>query len=249
MARGGPPGPGGEGERLQKVLARAGLGSRRAIEDLISRGRIKVNGATAVLGRRIDPAKDIVEVDGSRVPLDVSLRYYLLNKPVGVVSTAADPEGRETVLDFIETGERLWPVGRLDIDTEGAIIVTNDGELTFRLSHPSYEVPKTYLVEAKGSVKETDIKRLRAGLDLDDGPSAPAEADIVDRLPGSTLVQLVLHEGRKRQVRRMFEVLEHPVVRLARTSVGPVRLGRLKPGTARRLTVEEVRALYRAVGM
>lgn len=238
-----------EGERLQKVLARAGVGSRRAVEGLISAGRVRVNGERAVLGRRVDPSKDEVEVDGSRVPLDARLRYYLLNKPEGVVSTADDPEGRDTVLDFVETTERIWPVGRLDIDTEGLIVLTNDGELTYRLTHPSYEVPRTYLVQARGSVKDGVIRKLIGGVDLDDGPTAPAEVSLVDRLQGSTLLEVTIREGRNRQVRRMFETVGHPVVRLARTALGPVRLGRLKPGQLRRLSPQEIRDLYRACGL
>lgn len=246
-SRGGTTGP--DGERLQKVLARAGIGSRRAVEELIAGGRVRVNGERVALGRRVDITKDVVEVDGSRVPLEATLRYLLANKPLGVVSTADDPEGRTTVLDLVEIAERVWPVGRLDIDTEGAILLTNDGELTFRLTHPSYEIPKTYLADARGAVKERDVRRLRRGIELDDGPTAPADVEIVDRLGGSTLVRVVIHEGRNRQVRRMFDAIGHPVARLARTAIGPVTLGRLKPGTARRLTLDEVRALYRAVGL
>ncbi|HVL63709.1 MAG TPA: pseudouridine synthase, partial [Actinomycetota bacterium] len=156
---------------------------------------------------------------------------------------------RETVLDLVESDERLWPVGRLDIDTEGAILITNDGELTYRLTHPSFEVPKTYLVEARGTLKDADVRALRRGIELDDGLTAPAEAELVDRTRGSTLVEVVLREGRHRQVRRMFEALGYPVTRLARTAIGPLRLGRLKPGTARRLRVEEVRDLYAAVDL
>jgi len=238
-----------QGERLQKILARAGLGSRRTVEEMIGRGRVRVNGERAILGRRVNPDKDVVEVDGSVVPLRTALRHLLLNKPIGVVSTAADPEGRATVLDFVDVAERVWPVGRLDVDSEGAILLTNDGELTFRLTHPSYEVPKRYLVEAKGSLTHADVRRLRGGIELEDGPTASAGVVVVDQLATSTLVEIVIHEGRNRQVRRMFEAVGHPVVRLARTAVGPVRLGRLKPGTVRRLTLEEVRELYRAVGL
>jgi 23S rRNA pseudouridine2605 synthase len=216
---------------------------------MIAGGRVRINGERAILGRRVDPAKDVVEVDGSAVPLRATLRYLLLNKPIGVVSSALDPEGRPTVLDYVDVAERVWPVGRLDVDTEGALLITNDGELTFRLTHPSYEVPKRYLVEAKGLLKGADIRRLRAGIELEDGPTAPAEVVVIDQLAKSTLVEVQIHEGRNRQVRRMFEAAGHPVTRLARIAVGPVRLGRLKPGTARRLTLEEVRALYRAVGL
>ncbi|MBK5227293.1 MAG: rRNA pseudouridine synthase [Actinobacteria bacterium] len=238
-----------EGERLQKVLAKAGVGSRRAVEEMIAAGRIKVNGVKAVLGRRVDASKDVVEVDGSRVPLGADLRYYMLNKPVGVVSTADDPEGRPTVLDYVEVPDRLWPVGRLDIETEGLIILTNDGDLTHHLTHPSFEVPRTYLAEVKGSVKERTLRALARGVDLEDGGTAPAQVDLLDRMAGSALIEITIHEGRNRQVRRMFEAVGHPVVRLARTAVGPVRLGRLKPGDLRRLSPEEVRSLYRACGL
>lgn len=238
-----------EGERLQKVLAKAGVGSRRAVEEMIAAGRIKVNGVKAVLGRRVDASKDVVEVDGSRVPLGADLRYYMLNKPVGVVSTADDPEGRPTVLEYAEVPDRLWPVGRLDIETEGLIILTNDGDLTHHLTHPSFEVPRTYLAEVKGSVKERTLRALARGVDLEDGGTAPAQVDLLDRMAGSALIEITIHEGRNRQVRRMFEAVGHPVVRLARTAVGPVRLGRLKPGDLRRLSPEEVRSLYRACGL
>lgn len=238
-----------EGERLQKVLAKAGVGSRRAIEEMIVSGRIKVNGVKAVLGRRVDELKDVVEVDGSRVPLGADLRYYILNKPEGVVSTADDPEGRPTVLEYVEVPDRLWPVGRLDIDTEGLIILTNDGDLTHHLTHPSFEVPRTYLAEVKGSVKERTLRTLARGVDLEDGGTAPAQVDLLDRMAGSALIEITIHEGRNRQVRRMFDAVGHPVVRLARTAVGPVRLGRLKPGDLRRLSPEEVRSLYRACGL
>jgi 23S rRNA pseudouridine2605 synthase len=233
-----------EPERLQKILARAGLGSRRTVERLIEQRRVKVNGEIAVLGRKVDPYKDEVEVDGSRVPLQPDLVYYLMNKPEGVITTADDPEGRETVLDLVETEERVWPVGRLDIATEGALLLTNDGELTHRLTHPSYEVPKTYLAEVGGHLSTVELKQLAHGIDLEDGKTAPAKVRVLDRRPGASLVELTIREGRNRQVRRMFETLGHRVLRLVRTSVGPLQLGRLKAGTARRLTPEEVRSLY-----
>lgn len=238
-----------EGERLQKVLARAGVGSRRAIERLIEQGRVRVNGRRAELGRRIDASKDIVEVDGSRVPLGTDLVHYLLNKPAGVVTTASDPEGRPTVLDLIDVEARVWPVGRLDYDTEGALILTNDGELTHRLTHPSYEVTKTYLAEVRGAPGRGALGRLARGVELEDGRSAPAKARLVSQAGGAGLVEITLSEGRKRQVRRMLEAIGHPVERLVRTGIGPLMLGRLKPGTIRRLSLEEVRALYRACGL
>jgi 23S rRNA pseudouridine2605 synthase len=236
-----------EGERLQKVLARAGVASRRAVEDMIVDGRIKVNGRPARLGQRVDPDKDEVEVDGSRIPLKTDLIYYLLNKPAGVVTTADDELGRSTVLDLIDSPERVWPVGRLDIETEGALLLTNDGDLTHRLTHPSFRVPKTYVVWAKGTVGDRALRSLARGVELEDGITAPAEVNLVETSGGASLVELTITEGRNRQVRRMFEAVNHEVLRLARTTIGPLALGHLRPGTARRLSLPEVRALYRAV--
>ena len=238
-----------EPQRIQKVLAHAGIASRRAVEEMIEAGRVKVNGSRARLGQRIDPDKDQVEVDGSLVPLKAELRYFLLNKPVGVVSTAADPEGRETVVDLVETDERVWPVGRLDIESEGAVLLTNDGELTHHLTHPSFEVPKTYLVEVRGAVGSKVIRALLGGIDLEDGPARATGAQIVEHAKGHTLIELVLTEGRNRIIRRMLEALDVPVVRLVRVAIGPLRLGRLKAGTYRKLGPGEVMALYRAAGL
>lgn len=237
-----------EGERIQKVLARAGVGSRRAVEEMIAAGRVRVNGEVPEPGRRIDPQKDKVEVDGSPVPLDAALVHYFLNKPVGVVATAADPEGRPTVVDLLDAEERIWPVGRLDIDSEGAIILTNDGDLALKLTHPRYEVPKTYLVEVTGSVRRETVGLLRKGVDLDDGPTAPARVRIADKSGGMTLLEITITEGRNQQVRRMCDAIGHPAVRLVRTAIGPLQLGRLKPGRWRRLSPVEVQGLHRAAG-
>jgi pseudouridine synthase len=237
-----------EGERIQKVLARAGVGSRRAVEEMITAGRIRVNGDVAELGRRIDPEKDEVEVDGSPVPLAADLVHYFLNKPVGVVATASDPEGRPTVVDLLDSEDRIWPVGRLDIESEGAIIVTNDGDLAQKLTHPRYELPKTYLVEAVGSVGREAVRQLRTGVDLDDGRTAPARVQIVDKSGGMTMLEITITEGRNRQVRRMCEAIGHPAARLVRTAIGPLQLGRLKPGRWRRLSPIEVQGLHRAAG-
>jgi 23S rRNA pseudouridine2605 synthase len=238
-----------EGERIQKVLARAGVASRRAVEEMIVRGRIRVNGGRVELGMRIDPSKDLVEIDGSRVPLRAELAYYLVNKPVGVVTTASDEQNRETVLDLIEVETRVYPVGRLDIESEGAVLLTNDGELALRLTHPRYGVAKTYLVEVGGGVKERTVRTLARGVELSDGMTAPAPARLVERSPRATLIEISLTEGRNRQIRRMFEAVGHPVQRLVRTAIGPLMLGRLKPGTYRKLRPEEVRNLYRAAGL
>ncbi len=247
MSRGteeGPAGPASEGDRLQKVLAHAGIGSRRAVEDLIRRGRVKVNGSVARLGQRIDASKDAVTVDGSVVPLDSLLVYYLLNKPAGVVTTTADTHDRTTVSDLVDVGPRVWPVGRLDMDTEGALIITNDGDITHCLTHPSFEVPKTYLAFVDGAASRGALASLRRGVPLEDGITQSARAVIVERAGGRSLIELTIAEGRNRQVRRMFEAVGHPVHRLVRTAIGPVRLGRLKPGSWRRLSLEERRALY-----
>jgi len=243
-------GSGPEGERIQKVLARAGVASRRAVEEMIVRGRIRVNGERVELGRRIDPSKDLVEVDGSRVPLSADLVYYLMNKPVGVVTTADDDEGRETVIDLLDDLDaRVYPVGRLDLDSEGALLLTNDGDLALRLTHPRFGVSKTYLAEVEGSVKDRTVRQLVRGVELDDGVTGPARARLVERAPGGTLIEITVSEGRKRQVRRMLEAVGHPVRRLVRTAIGPLMLGRLKPATYRRLRPDEVRELYRAAGL
>ena len=243
------PGNESEGERLQKVLAHAGIASRRAVEEMISAGRIRVNGKVARLGQRVDISKDKVEVDGSTVPLKADLAYYLLNKPSGVVATSSDPEGRTTVLDIVDVEQRIWPVGRLDMDSEGALILTNDGELTNGLTHPRYEVSKTYVAEVEGHVGHRALSRLARGVDLEDGRTKPGEASIVERRAGATLLRLTITEGRNRQVRRMAEAVGHPVKRLVRVSIGPLQVGRLKPGTYRKLSPAEVGSLYRAIGL
>jgi 23S rRNA pseudouridine2605 synthase len=231
-----------EGERLQKVLARAGIGSRRVSEELIAEGRVKVNGEVAQLGRRVDVDRDRVEVDGALIGVAPGLVYYLLNKPAGVVTTADDPQGRPTVVDLVPPEPRVFPVGRLDLETEGLLVLTNDGELTHRLTHPSFGVDKEYVAHVEGRPGRAAIRRLREGVALDDGLTAPAQATQV--APG--VVRIVIHEGRNRQVRRMCEAIGHPVQRLVRTRIGPVSDRKLKPRAWRALTTDEVRALERA---
>lgn len=243
------PGVGAEtarGERVQKVLARAGFGSRRVVDDLIAERRVRVNGVIAQLGQRVD-SKDVIEVDGVPVPLNVTSVYYLLNKPPGVVTTSSDPRGRPTVTDLVDTRTRVWPVGRLDIDTEGALLLTNDGDLTHRLTHPRFEVAKTYLAEVAGTPDRRALAALAGGIELGDGRTKPAAARMVERARGRSLVEITVTEGRKRQVRRMFQAVGHPVLLLVRTAIGPLMLGRLRPGVARRLSPHEVHALYRAI--
>ncbi|HEX4217277.1 MAG TPA: pseudouridine synthase [Acidimicrobiales bacterium] len=237
-----PLGPGPEGERLQKVLARIGLGSRRVCEDLIVEGRVTVNGEIPVLGRRVDVAADRIELDGVPLPVLPGLVHYLVNKPAGVVTTADDPQGRPTVVDLVPAEPRVFSVGRLDMGTEGLLIMTNDGELAHRLTHPSFGVPKEYLAEVDGEPAPADIRRLREGIELDDGMTAPARVAVV----APTLLRIVIHEGRNRQVRRMCEAIGHPVRRLVRTRIGPLADPSLGPGTWRRLTAAEVRNLAAA---
>lgn len=237
------------GERLQKVLARAGVGSRRACEALVAAGRVRVNGAVAALGRRVDPARDRVTVDGVPVPTRPGLVYYVLNKPTGVVTTARDPQGRPTVLDLVPSEPRVFPVGRLDYQTEGLLLLTNDGDLAHSLTHPSKGVEKAYLVEVEGHPGRDALRRLREGVELDDGRTSPARATLVQGSSDRSALEIVVHEGRKRLVRRMCEVVGHPVRRLVRTRVGPLADPGLAPGSWRELSPAEVRTLYEAAGI
>jgi 23S rRNA pseudouridine2605 synthase len=230
------------GERLQKVLSRSGFGSRRTCETLIEAGRVTVNGEVADLGRRVDTEHDRVAVDDIPVSTRPGLVYYLLNKPQGVVTTARDPQGRPTVVDLVPIEPRVFPVGRLDADTEGLLVLTNDGDLTHHLTHPSFGVEKEYLALVEGRPSAAALRRLREGVELDDGVTAPARAALV---PPQT-IKLAIHEGRNRQVRRMCAAVGHPVVRLVRTRVGPIAERRLKPGEWRPLTQAEVRGLAEA---
>ena len=235
--------PAADGERLQKVLARIGYGSRRVCEDLIAEERVRVNGEIAELGRRVHVETDLVEVDGAPIGIRPGLVYYLLNKPAGVVTTASDPQGRPTVLDLVPAEPRVFPVGRLDLDTEGLLLLTNDGELANRVSHPSHGVDKEYLATVDGTPSRADLRRLREGIELDDGLTAPAQVVLVE----AGLVRLTIHEGRNRQVRRMLAAVGTPVERLIRTRIGPLHDRRLRPGTWRELTTPELRALEIAV--
>ncbi len=233
-----------DGERLQRVLARVGIGSRRVCDDLIADGRVKVNGRRAIPGARVDATADLIEVDGSAISVLPDTVTYLLNKPKGVMVTADDPEGRPIVLDLVPVEPRVFSVGRLDFDTEGLLLLTNDGTLAHRLTHPSFGVEKEYLAHVSGQPTRHTMRRLREGVELDDGVTAPAQASEVS--PG--LIRLVIHEGRNRQVRRMCEAVGHPVQRLVRTRIGPITDTRLKPGEFRVLDQRELLALQRAVG-
>jgi 23S rRNA pseudouridine2605 synthase len=235
--------------RLQKALAGAGVASRRACDNLIQAGRVQVNGVVASPGTRVDPARDEVRLDGARVALSTALAYLALNKPSGMVSAMSDRSGRPCVGDLVPQEIGVKHVGRLDADTEGLLLLTNDGELAHRLTHPSWEVPKAYLAEVSGRVGPPDLRRLRNGLDLDDGPARADAATLVQFAEGHSLVELTIHEGRNRIVRRMFEALGHPVERLVRVRVGPLKLAELRPGRWRHLQRPEVESLMRLVDM
>ena len=254
-----------EGVRLQKVLAQAGIGSRRACEALISEGRVEVNSELVTeQGRRVDPEHDVIRVDGARIPPPRRHLYLVVNKPRGVIVTMDDPEGRHTVTDLIAEGasrrsgalgsrrsltkERLFHVGRLDTDSEGLLILTNDGDFAHKLAHPSYQVPKTYIVEVSGAVSPQTLRRLRRGITLEDGPVRPTSVKIVSDAGVKTLLKITLLEGRNRILRRTMEAVGHPVRRLSRIGIGPVRLGNLKVGEYRELTREELGGLLDLTG-
>lgn len=234
-----------ERPKLQKAIAHSGLMSRRAAEELIAQGRVTVDGRPARIGQRVDPETQEVAVDGKPIPIRPGLVWYLLYKPVGVISTADDPQGRRTVVDLVPSEPRVYPVGRLDADSEGLIVLTNDGRLANYLTHPRYGVEKTYLVLVEGRPGKW-VDQLTGGVDLDDGMAAARRARVVDTLKGRTMVEIVMTEGRKREIRRMCSALGHEVVRLVRTAIGPISDRQLKPGTWRHLEPEEVAALYAA---
>lgn len=235
--------------RLQKVLAAAGIGSRRACEILIAEGRVTVNGAVVEeMGLRVDPATAVVHVDGARINVRDDLVYLALNKPRGVLSAMTDSRGRQTVGDLVaDRPERLFHVGRLDADSEGLLLLTNDGELAHRLMHPAFGVAKTYLATVPGPVPREVGRRLRAGVELEDGPVRVDAFRVVQSQGSRAIVEVVLHEGRKHIVRRLLAEVGHPVERLVRTSIGPVHLGGQRPGSMRELTRRELAELHRLV--
>ena len=258
---GDPHVPGGE--RLHKVLAHAGVASRRACEGLIAAGRVSVDGVVVTdQGVRVDPAAQVIRVDGSRIVADPDVLTVVLHKPAGVVTTMADPDGRPTVADFARryldehAGDlarpdavRLVHVGRLDTDTEGLLLLSNDGELAHRLMHPGYEIPKTYVAIVSGRVEPWAARKLRRGIELEDGPARADRVTIKDSGPAGSIVEITLHSGRNRIVRRMLDAVGHPVTRLVRTRLGPLGIGGLRPGRMRRLSGEEIAALQREVGL
>lgn len=231
-------------ERLQKCLARCGYGSRRACETLIEAGRVRVNGAVASLGTKVDPATDRITVDNKPVQAAPPTLYLMLNKPAGYVTTRKDPHAKRTVMELLgELGEWLYPVGRLDVDTEGLLLLTNDGDLTHQLLHPGKKVPKTYRARVKGVPEKEALERFRAGIELEDGMTAPAEVHFVRKNSEGATIEITLTEGRKRQVKRMCAAIGHPVLKLKRIQFGPLRLGQLAPGEWRVLTKYEVHLL------
>ncbi len=239
------------GVRLQKVLAGAGVGSRRHCEELIGAGRVEVDGQTVRrFGARVDPEHQIIRVDGKRIPARQDIVYLAFNKPPKVLTAMSDDRGRKTVTDFLgDRAERLYHVGRLDYDTEGLMLLTNDGELAHRLAHPSYEVAKTYLADVPGPVPRDLGRRLATGVELEDGVAVADRFRVLEQTGSHALVEITLHEGRKHIVRRMLAEVGHPVTRLVRTTVGPVKLGGLRPGKTRDLTTREIGELYAAVGL
>ncbi|GAA4286528.1 pseudouridine synthase [Georgenia daeguensis] len=240
-----------EGVRLQKVLAGAGLGSRRACEDIIAAGRVTVNGQKVrELGTRVDPRTAVIHVDGLRVQLDDSVVTLALNKPEGVVSTMDDEHGRPSLAQYVaDRPERLFHVGRLDAETSGLLLLTNDGELAHRLTHPSYEVLKTYLATVEGRVSRGLVKQLEAGVELEDGPVRVDSFTVKEVVPDQSLVEVVLHEGRNHIVRRLMAEVGHPVIKLTRTRIGPIVLGNLRPGSTRVIGGAELGSLMKAVDM
>ena len=236
-------------ERLQRSLARAGFGSRRACEEVIAAGRVEINGRVATLGDRLDPAVDVVRVDGSKVNVDPGLRTFALHKPRGVTTTMRDPHADRDLTGFLPKDVHVFPVGRLDRDTEGLLLLTNDGSLAHRLTHPRYEIEKEYLAEVGKPPSKRQLALLRRGVELEDGPARAIDARSAGGAAGRGGVRLVMVEGRKREVRRMLDAVELPVRRLVRVRVGPIRLETLRPGEIRELEPDEVRALYRATGL
>ncbi|WP_040454272.1 pseudouridine synthase [Kribbella catacumbae] len=239
------------GIRLQKALAQAGVASRRAAEELIGQGRVEVDGQVVTeFGTRVDPAVSVIRVDGERIPPVTAHVYIVLNKPRGVVTTMADPQGRPCIADYVhDRPERLFHIGRLDTDTEGLLLLTNHGEFAHRLAHPSYEVSKTYVAEVDGNVKPAVLRRLLDGVNLEDGQAQADTVREISSIKGRTLVQITLHEGRNRIVRRMFDAIGHPVKRLTRTAIGPVRRGNLHTGELRELDSKELGQLLDLVDL
>lgn len=238
-------------ERLQKFMSRHGIASRRVCEEIIASGKVKVNGKSInTPGYIVNPDQDKVEVDGQVLGPAEKPVYILMNKPRGYISTASDPKGRKIVTDLLQgVMERVYPVGRLDADSEGLLLLTNDGDLTYLLTHPGHKVPKTYKVRVKGIPKLQDLEKLSSGIMLDDGMTAPAKINFVEEREGNALLEVTIYEGRNRQIRRMFDKIGHDVLRLRRTKIGGLILGQLKPGQFKLMLEHEVRGLKKMAGM
>jgi 23S rRNA pseudouridine2605 synthase len=240
-------------ERLQKVIARAGLGSRRACEELIRQGRVQVNGQVVTqLGTRVDPLQDNIAVDGQLLTPAEPLIYLLVHKPPGYLSTTHDPHGRPTVMDLLSVPQRVYPIGRLDVESEGLLLLTNDGPLTQRLTHPRYQHEREYRVLVRGQPGHQALQALRQGIELEDGKTSPAQVRPIQSVPaprGTTWLRITLREGRKRQVRRMCAAVGHPVQKLIRVRMGPLCLGDLRSGASRRLTRQEIKSLQTSAGL
>jgi 23S rRNA pseudouridine2605 synthase len=235
-------------QRLQKAIANAGLMSRRAAEVLIANGQVTIDGRVAILGDRVDVDRQRVEVDGTPLPIASGLVTYLMYKPIGVLSTASDPEGRQTVVDLVPLEPRVVPVGRLDADSEGMLLLSNDGELILRVTHPRFGMTKTYIATVAGKPTLRVIRRLMTGIELEDGIARARRAKLIQATPDQGMIELVMTEGRNREIRRMMEVVGHPVQRLVRTAIGPLADRRLGAGEWRRLDSHEVAGLYKAAG-
>lgn len=236
-------------ERLQKVMAQAGVGSRRACEELIKNNRVLVNGKPAVLGQRVDPETDVVLVDGRPLGLREPKRYFILNKPRGYVTTSKEQFGRRSVLDLVRVPERIYPVGRLDYDSEGLVLLTNDGELAYRVMHPKFQLPKTYKVRVRDQVTMDAVYRLRTGVMLSDGPTRPAQVEVLKAAQDSSVLRITITEGRNRQIRRMCSAVGYEVVRLVREAMGSLTLRGLAAGEYRALRPRELQRLFEAVGL
>lgn len=230
-------------QRLQKLLAASGIASRRIVEEMIIDERIALNGKTAILGDKAS-SSDLITLDGFPVILSSETKTFLLNKPTGVISTASDEKDRTTVVDLIPSELRLFPIGRLDAQTTGLILVSNDGQLTYKLTHPKFGINKKYLVKAQGSISEQQIQMLRDGIELDDGITAPAKVKLLGSIQGESLLEITIHEGKNRQIRRMMAAIGHEVITLQRIQIGSIRDPSLKPGQYRELTALEVYELY-----
>lgn len=234
-------------ERLQKLIAHAGIASRRAAEELIANGLVTINGKVASVGDKADPTKDEIRVEGRRLKLEKKRRYIALYKKRGVVSSTVSQGDRQTVVEIVNTDERLYPVGRLDIDSEGLVLLTNDGDLTHKITHPRYGLEKTYKVQVSGKPSWETLEKWRSGIVLEGERTAPAKIRVLEEDRGTTWLRVVMHEGKKRQIRRVAEALGHPALRLIRTHIGPIEIGRLKPGQYRELTRGEIETLKAAV--